>query len=61
MYGIYDREGVLRFLNSDREACIDYVKLFGLNSSHYYLMDLIVSNDKEANINLGLNQEENNN
>ena len=61
MYGIYDKDGVLRFLNSDREACIDYAKLFELSSAHYYLMDLIVSNDTEANINLDLNQVENNN
>ena len=61
MYGIYDRDGVLRFLNSDREACVDYAKLFELNSSHYYLMDLIVSIDTEANINLDLNQAESNN
>ncbi len=61
MYGIYDGDGVLRFLNSDREACIDYAKLFELNSAHYYLMDLIVSFDTEANINLDLNQAESNN
>ena len=61
MYGIYDRDGVLRFLNSDREACIDYAKLFELNSSHCYLMDSIVSIDTEANINLDLNQAESNN
>ena len=61
MYGIYDRDGVLRFSNSDREACIDYAKLFELNSAHYYLMDLIVSIDTAADINLDLNQAGNNN
>ena len=61
MYGIYDSDGVLRFLNSDREACIDYAKLFELNSAHCYLMDSIVSIDTEANINLDLNQAESNN
>ena len=61
MYGIYDKDGVLRFFNSDREACIDYAKLFELNSSHYHLMDLIVSIDTGANINLDLNQAKNNN
>ena len=60
MYGIYDRDGILRFLNSDKEACIDYAKLFELNSAQYYLMDLIVSNNTEANINLDLSQAENN-
>ena len=61
MYGIYDRDGVLRFLNSDKEACIDYAKLFELSSSHYCLMNLIATIDKENNINLELNQAENNN
>ena len=61
MYGIYDKDGVLRFFNSDREACIDYARLFELNSTHYYLMDLICSIDAEANINLDLNQAESNN
>ena len=61
MYGIYDRDGVLRYCNSDREACIDYVKLFELNSVHYYLIDLIVSIDTDANINFDLNRAENNN
>ncbi len=61
MYGIYDKDGILRFFNSDREACIDYAKLFQLNSAHYFLMDLIVSIDTETNINLDLNQAENNN
>ena len=58
MYGLYGRDGVLRFVNSDREACLDYAKLFELNSAHYYL---IVSMDTEANINLDLNQAENSN
>ena len=61
MYGIYDRYGVLRFFNSDREACVDYAKLFELDSANYYLMDLIVSFDTKANINLDLNQAESNN
>ena len=61
VFGIYDKDGVLRFLNSDKEACIDYAKLFELNSAHYYLIDLIVSIDTEADINLDLNQAESNN
>ncbi len=61
MYGLYDRDGVLRFVNSDKEACLDYAKLFELNSEHYCLMNLIASIDIENNINLDLNQEENNN
>ena len=61
MYGLYDIDGVLRFANSDREACLDYAKLFELNSAHCCLMNSIVNIDKEANVNLDLNQAENNN
>ena len=61
MYSLYDKEGVLRFVNSDREACLDYAKLFELNSAHCCLMNLIANIDKENNINLDLNQAENNN
>ena len=61
MYGLYDKDGVLRFVNSDREACLDYAKLFELNSAHYCLLNLISNIDKENNINLDQNQAENNN
>ncbi|ABM71392.1 Hypothetical protein P9515_01831 [Prochlorococcus marinus str. MIT 9515] len=61
MYGLYDRDGVLRFVNSDRKACLDYAELFELNSSHYCLMNLIETIDTENNINLDLNQVESNN
>ena len=61
MYSLYDKDGVIRFINSDREACLDYAKLFELNSSYCYLMNPIVNSDKENNINLDLNQAENNN
>ena len=61
MYGLYDRDGVLRYFNADREACLDYAKLFEMNSAHCCLMNLIASIEKENNINLDLNQVENNN
>ena len=61
MYGLYDRDGVLRFANSDREACLEYAKLFELNSGQCCLINLILNMDEEANINLDLNQAENNN
>ena len=41
MYGLYDNDGILRFVNSDREACLEYVELFELDSAHFCLMDLI--------------------
>ena len=61
MYGLYDKDGVLRFANSEREACLDYAKLFELNSAHCCLINLVLSFDKETNVNLVLNQVENNN
>ena len=61
MYGLYDRDGVLRCVNADKEACLDYAKLFEMNSAHCCLMNLIASIEKENNINLDLNQVENNN
>ena len=61
MYGLYDNNGVLRFTNCDKEACLDYAKLFEMNSAHFCLMNLVASIDKENNINLDLNQAENNN
>ena len=61
MYGLYDKDGVLRFVNSDREACLDYAKLFELNSAYCCLTNLVASMDKQININLNLNQAEYNN
>ena len=61
MYGLYDKEGVLRFVNSDKEACLDYAELFELNLPHCCLLNLMSSTDKENNINLDLNQAKNNN
>ena len=40
MYGLYDKEGVLRFVDSDKDACIAYAELFELSSTNYCLMDL---------------------
>ncbi len=61
MYGLYDNDGVLRFTNSDKEACLDYAQLFEMNSGHCCLINLVASIDKENNINLDLNQAECNN
>ena len=60
MYGLYDREGILRFTDSDKEACIAYAKLFELESTNYCLMNL-AENNRLEDTNLDLNQEENNN
>ncbi len=45
MYGLYDKEGILRFVDADKDACIAYAELFELGSTNYCLIDLI--NDKK--------------
>ena len=40
MYGLYDKEGILRFFDSDKDACIAYAELFELSSTNYCLMNL---------------------
>jgi len=40
MYGLYDKEGILRFVDSDKDACIAYAELFELGATNYCLMDL---------------------
>ena len=65
MYGLYDIEGILRFVNSDKEACLAYAELFEISSTNYFLMHLVeyINTDKkgELKLNLDLNQVENNN
>ena len=52
MYGLYDKEGVLRFVDSDKDACIAYAELFELGSTNYCLMDLANDIRKEKVTNL---------
>ncbi len=61
MYGLYDRQGILRFVNADKDACIAYAELFEIESTNYCLMNL--SNEKKQikGSNLDQNQAENNN
>ena len=40
MYGLYDKEGILRFIDSAKDACIAYAELFELGSTNYCLMYL---------------------
>ena len=49
MYGLYDKEGILRFVDSDKDACIAYAQLFELSSTNYCLMDL-ANDTKKVNI-----------
>ena len=62
MYGLYDKEGILRFVNSDKDACIAYAELFELGSTNYCLMKLDNDSKKvKANTNLGQSLGVNNN
>ena len=49
MYGLYDKEGILRFVDSDKDACIAYAELFELGSTNYCLMDLTNNTKKVRN------------
>ena len=61
MYGLYDKEGILRFVDSDKDACIAYAELFELGSTNYCLIDLANDSTKEKNINFDQSLEEHNN
>ena len=61
MYGLYDKEGILRFVDSDKAACIAYAELFELSSTNYCLMDLAEDTKKVISSNFDQNQEEYNN
>ena len=55
MYGLYDKEGILRFVDSDKDASIAYAELIELGSTNYCLMDL--ANDSEkVKVNTNLDQ-----
>ena len=49
MYGLYDKEGILRFIDSDKDACIAYAELFELGSTNYCLIDLANDTKKAKN------------
>ena len=59
MYGLYDKEGILRFVDSDKDACIAYAELFELGSTNYCLMELANDikkvNDTNLDPSLGVN------
>ena len=61
MYGLYDKEGILRFVDQDKDACIEYAELFELSSTNYCLMDLENDTKKLEYPNLEQNLEVNNN
>ena len=61
MYGLYDKEGILRFVDSDKEVCIAYAELFELGSTSYCLIDLAKDAPKVTSTNLDQSLGVNNN
>ena len=61
MFGLYDKEGILRFVDSDKDACIAYAELFELGSTNYCLMDLASETKRVIGTNLDQNLGGNNN
>ena len=61
MYGLYDKEGILRFVDSDKDACIAYAELFELGSTNYCLLDLAkaTNNTKTTNLDQSLGESNN--
>ena len=53
MYGLYDKEGILRYVNSDRDACLAYAELFDLNAQNCLIMSLNDTIDEFGDINFG--------
>ena len=61
MYGLYDKEGILRFVDADKDACVAYAELFELGSTNYCLMDLDNDTKKVKGTNLDQSLGVNNN
>ena len=61
MFGLYDKDGLLRFINSDRKACLEYAELFQWTSTQFCLVNLLDNVNICNDINLVLNQVKNNN
>ena len=55
MYGLYDKQGILRFVDSDKDACIAYAELFELGSTNYCLIDFANDTKKVSAVNLDQN------
>ena len=61
MYGLYDKEGILRFVDTDKDVCIAYAEMFELGSTNYCLMNLANDTRKVKDTNLGQSLGVNNN
>ena len=56
MFGLYDKKGILRFVDSYKDACLAYAELFELSSTNYCLIDLANDTKKVQNTNLDQSQ-----
>ena len=61
MYGLYDTEGILRYVNPDKDACLAYAELFDLNTQNCLIMSLNDTIDEFGDINFDQNQAKSNN
>ncbi len=61
MYGLYDSDGILRFINSDKKTCLAYAELLDLNSTTLCLLNLEENINSIYDTNFDLNQAKNNN
>ena len=59
MYGLYDKEGILRYVNADKDACIAYAELFDLNTQSYLLISLSDIGEDLGDINFDQNPAKN--
>ena len=59
MYGLYDRERILRYVNTDKDACIAYAELFDLNTQTYLLISLSDIGEDLGDINFDQNPAKN--
>ena len=50
MYGLYDTQGMLRFVCTDKDACIAYAELFDISTPCYSLM-LLEEGSKSSEFN----------
>ena len=61
MYGLYDKEGILRFVDADKDVCVAYAELFELGSTNYCLLEFAYDTKQVKKTNLDQNLGENNN
>ena len=50
MYGLYDIDGILRYVGRDLEDCLEYAKLFDLKSVEYCLIALAETKSRDLDL-----------